>query len=561
MISKNRFQPVSRFIYKFVLISLFVFYLPADLKSQTHEDWSYNLNIYEVNTRQYTKSGTFKAFEPHLDRLKDMGVGIIWFMPINPIGIKNRLGSLGSPYSIKDYTKVNPEFGTMEDFKALVDSIHSKGMYVIIDWVPNHTSWDNELTTLHPEWYVKNSSGNFTPPPGTNWSDVIQLDYSKQALRDSMINAMKFWIEEVGIDGFRCDAVSFMPSDFWSKANAELRKVKPDVFMLAEDDNTKYQYIGFNSSYAWGMYGFGYGVLKNIVNGTNTVINLDAYINNELKNYTGNHYRMYFTSNHDENSWHGTTSELFGSAAESFAVLTATISDMQLIYGGQEAGLNKRLAFFDKDEIIWNAHAYEKIYSLLWNLKKENKALWNGNFGGAYKKVNTTNNQKIFSFVREKEEDKIFAIFNLSSNSVTGTISDSIHFGTYVEIFTDDTVNFTQSSNIDLNAWGYNLYKKIDNPTDVKQNLVKIEDFKLLQNYPNPFNPTTVINFELPEASQVELKIYNMLGQEIATLVNEEKPVGRHSVQFNASTLSSGIYIYQIKANNFIQSKKMILMK
>jgi glycosidase len=272
-------RPAIQFL-KIALLSLLVLIVvPIILSGQDHHDWSYNLCLYEVNVRQYTSSGTFADFETHLDRLEDLGVGILWFMPIHPIGLQNRLGSLGSYYSVRDYYGVNPEFGTLDDFIALVDSIHERGMYVLMDWVGNHTSWDNSLTLTHPEWYVKDDNGNFVPPPGTNWSDVIQLDYSKQGLRDYMIDAMKFWLDTADVDGFRCDAVSFMPLDFWTTAIAELKNVKPGIFILAEDSGTQYHTAGFDMTYAWEYHGFGNGILVNIVAGSNNanVLNTGKY--------------------------------------------------------------------------------------------------------------------------------------------------------------------------------------------------------------------------------------------------------------------------------------------
>ena len=251
-----------------------------EVKYQDHEEWSYNLSMYEVNVRQYTREGTFKAFENHLDRLKQLGIGILWFMPIHPIGKEKRLGTLGSYYSVQDYKKVNPEFGTMNDFKNLVNKIHEKDMFVIIDWVANHTSWDNVLTTQHPEWYNKNSEGEFIPPPGTNWSDVIDLDFSNTSLREYMIEAMKFWVRDVGIDGFRCDAVDFVPIDFWTEAITELKNLNPGIIMLAEGEGVKYHNAGFDVTYAWSLHGFKSGIMVSIYNGIKNVSALDAFINN-----------------------------------------------------------------------------------------------------------------------------------------------------------------------------------------------------------------------------------------------------------------------------------------
>lgn len=546
-----------RFIRKTFILIL----LPFVLWGQSHKDWSYNLSVYEVNVRQYTNSGTFAEFETHLNRLQDLGVGILWFMPIHPIGIVNRLGTLGSYYSVKDYYGVNPEFGTFEEFKALVDSIHSKGMYVLMDWVGNHTSWDNNLTVTNPEWYVTDSSGNFIPPPGTNWSDVIQLDYSQQGLREYMIDAMKFWINEAGIDGFRCDAVSFMPIDFWMEAIAELKSLKPDLFMLAEDDNTQYQNIGFDMSYGWGYHGFGSGILNNIVGGTNNANNLSGYVNNENLYFDPSHYRMYFTSNHDENSWHGTVFEQFGEAAEPFLVLTSTFRSMPLIYSGEEAGLNHRLFFFEKDEIDWQPHPFADLYSALFNLKKVNQALWNGEEGGQLQRISTTDNPSIFAFIREKQNFRVFEIFNLTSQEKTFTLLGNAYIGNYRNAFTNDSVSFSENTEITLLPWDYKVYEVGSGIILGQNDQILSNGFKLSQNYPNPFNPITKIKYSIPYSGDVNIKVFDNLGNEIITLVNEFKSAGDYELTFNAKRLPSGVYFYRIVSGNFSATNKMILLK
>ena len=548
-------------IIKFILLSLLLIIIPNSVSGQTHHDWSYNLSIYELNVRQYTNSGTFAEFETHLDRLKELGVGILWFMPIHPIGAQNRIGNLGSYYSVKDYYGINSEFGTLDNFKALVDSIHAKGMYVLMDWVGNHTSWDNSLTITHPEWYVKDGNGNFTPPPGTNWTDVIQLDYSEQELRDYMIEAMKFWITEVDVDGFRCDAVSFIPLDFWEEAIAELKNIKPEIFMLAEDDGTEYQTAGFDMSYGWGLYGFGEGILVNIANEINNANFINGYSTLENTNYSSSHYRMYFTSNHDENSWYGTVFELFGDAAEVFAVLTSTFRSMPLIYSGQEAGLDHRLLFFDKDEITWQPHPFAEIYKSLLHLKKENKALWNGNEGGQLQRVLTTNNPAIFAFVREKENYKVFGIFNLTDSVRTFTLQGNLYTGNYRNVFTNDSILFNENAEVTLPAWGYRVYEIGSGITGIEDETSLPEEFILYQNYPNPFNPGTSIRYAVGSRKFVSLKVYDILGNEVAALVNEEKPEGDYEVTFNASALASGVYFYNLIAANYTASKKMMLLK
>ncbi len=558
-------------IFTFTLV-LILLYANA-LKSQTHNDWSYNLNIYEVSLRNYTPSGTIAEFKSHLGRIKELGAGIIWFMPVHPIGVQNRLGSLGSPYSVKDYFAVNPRLGTMEEFKALVDTIHTMGMYVLIDWVGNHTSWDNDLTLTNPEYYVKDINGNFIPPPGTNWSDVIQLNYNNPDLRNYMINAMSFWIEEAGVDGFRCDAASFIPSSFWIEAISALKNIKPDLFMLAEDDSPNYQYMGFDMSYSWGLHAWGNGIFDRIVSGSNNANHLSNYIYSEMSTFQDSHYRMYFTSNHDENAWYGTVFEQFGAAAEPFAVLSAALNGMNLIYNGQEAGLNKRLAFFDKDLIPWQPHPFEEMYRKLSNLKRRNAALWNGENSGEFRKVINNNAQKILSFIRENGDDKIFAVFNLSPVNNSATLNDTNFYGTYVEVFSGDTISFNQNYTIDYAGWDYRLYERINSITSIAE-IERIPDnFKLEQNYPNPFNPSTTIKYNIPllglvrpgvgdeRGGLVTLKVFDILGKEVTILVNETKHPGTYEVDFNAGDLPSGVYFYSLKAGNFHSVKKMVILK
>lgn len=545
-------------VFRFILLIILI---PVVLWGQDHHTWTYNKTIYEVNVRQYTAAGTFAAFESHLNRLKNLGVGILWFMPIHPIGLVNRLGSLGSYYSVKDYYGVNPEFGTLDDFKALVDSIHAKGMYVIMDWVANHTSWDNDLTVSHPEWYVHDGNGNFVPPPGTGWTDVIQLDYSKQGLRDYMINAMKYWINEVHVDGFRCDAVSLMPLDFWTDAIAQLKTLKPDIFMIAEDDGTQYQAAGFDMTYAWGYHGFGGGVLVNIANGTNNANTLMNYINQENTNFDSTHYRMYFTSNHDENSWYGTDFEEFGNATEACIALTTSFRSMPLIYSGEEAGLDHRLLFFDKDQIIWRTYPLANVYTKILNLKKENKALWNGTDGGQLERISSTDNTNVFAFIREKDECRVFEVFNLSDQTQTFTLQGTSYVGNYQNVFTGDSISFPENTNMTLPAWNYKIYEYGTEISDVKNDFNNPNEFNLSQNYPNPFNPNTKIEFNVHEYSYVTLKVYNVLGKEVKVLVDRLESPGTYKVTFNADKLSSGIYFYVLHSGEHIQTKKMVLIK
>lgn len=426
-----------------------------------HTEWSYNLSMYEVNIRQYTPEGTFNAFSEHLSRLEELGVGILWIMPVHPIGEENRLGTLGSYYAVQDYRGINSEFGTREDFRNLVEEAHSRGMYVILDWVPNHTSWGNYLTEEHPEWYETDSSGEFITPPGTNWSDVIQLDHSRRELQDYMVDAMTYWVEEYGIDGFRVDAAGFVDHDFQEDVNNRMRAVRPDIFLLAEDDGPEWHGAGYDMSHGWDLYGFGYGVLIDIAESRAGANTLYSYYQDQISQYPEEHYRLYFTQNHDENSWHGTASELFGDASELFAVLTATFHGMPLIYSGQEAGLEQRLEFFEKDEINWREHPKEDIYSALFHLKRENRALWNGEMGGELQRIPGGNDQDLFVFVREKEGDRVFVALNLSDEEqqVVPSGEEDLHHGEWNDVFSDKETTLGEGDSITLPAWGYVVYE------------------------------------------------------------------------------------------------------
>lgn len=428
---------------------------------KTHQEWTYNLNMYEANVRQFSQEGTFNAFKTHLPRLKKLGVGIIWFMPIHPIGKKNIIAPLGSYYSVQDYKKVNSEFGTMDDFKELVEEIHKSGMYVILDWVPNHTSWDNVLIQTNPDWYTKDANGNFMPPAGTNWSDVIDLDYSKAGLRQYMISAMKFWVTEVGVDGFRCDAAEMVPMDFWDEATSELRKTYPGILMLAEGGGSESYHHGFNMTYAWNLHGFKKGLLRDIYSGSKNANDLETYLNNEINQIPKTESRLYFTSNHDENSWEGTEFEQFGDGANTFAVLAHTMYGMPLTYTGQEIGLDRRLLFFDKDPITWTENSYTELYTILGSLKKNNKALWNGEKGGIPVRVKTSNPTSIFSYKRDKEEDGIFVILNLSGTEQNVALEENFP-GAYKEVFTGEEKSFDNGGELNLAPWGYKVFEKME---------------------------------------------------------------------------------------------------
>jgi glycosidase len=378
--------------------------------SVEHEKWTENAVIYEVNIRQYTPQGTISAFIQHIPRLKDLGIDILWLMPINPIGEKNRKGSLGSYYSVKDYLSVNPELGTMEDFEDLVKEAHSMDMYVILDWVANHTAWDNKLLEQHPGWYKTDSTGKIVSP--YDWTDVAQLNYDKKELRNYMVDAMKFWVENTDVDGFRCDVAGMVPCNFWDSARTVLNATKP-VFMLAEDESKNCLVEkAFDMNYSWELH----HIMNSIASGKMNTDDLNLYFKKQGSIYNPSVYRMNFTSNHDENSWNGTEFERLGNAAEAFALLTFTVPGMPLIYSGQESGLNKRLRFFDKDTISWTFNKWTEMYSKFIKLKKEHSVFWNGSYGGQMEVIEIKGSKQVFVFERKNDDASAVVMVNFSGS-------------------------------------------------------------------------------------------------------------------------------------------------
>lgn len=415
-------------------------------------EWTKNAVIYEVNIRQYTPEGTFKAFETHLPRLKELGVDVLWLMPIHPISEKNRKGSLGSYYSVKDYKAVNPEFGTMDDFKALVNKAHEMGFKVIIDWVANHTGWDNQWIVDHKDWYTQDSLGNVIPP-NPDWSDIADLNFDSQPMRRAMIDAMDFWVRETNIDGFRCDVAWGVPQDFWEAATASLDSIK-QVYMLAEDeDHPGLLEKAFESNYAWKLH----HIVNEVAQGKKTAADIQKYYTDSVSKYAPGSFPMQFITNHDENSWAGSEYERMGEAVKTLATLTFTIEGIPLIYSGQEAGLKKRLLFFEKDTINWSNLDMQKFYQSLVSLKKNNVALWNGVAGGPKKFVETSAPQQVLAFTREKDGNQVLAIFNLSAQPVEATIQ-LLQAGDYKEYFSGEEKTFEKGSTIKLEQWGYQVF-------------------------------------------------------------------------------------------------------
>jgi glycosidase len=415
----------------------------------TTPSWTEGQSIYEVNIRQYTKSGTFNEFAEHLPRLKELGVGIFWIMPIQPIGEKNRKGTLGSYYSISDYSKVNPEFGTLEDFKNLVKKIHELGMKVIIDWVANHTAWDHHWTLDHPEFYTKDKKGNFKAPV-KDWEDVIHLDYGNHDLWDEMIKQMEFWLRETGIDGFRCDMAHLVPALFWNRARRDLDKIKP-VFMLAESENHDLLEYAFDSIYNWKLL----HAMNEIASKKIDANQLLKLIKNEIKFLPEGATKLNFTSNHDENSWQGSAIERLHYSLEALTVLTYTLPGIPLIYSGQEAGNYRRLKFFDKDEIEWKADKMASLYQKLNHL-----TLSDAKVNRIFTPLTNDNPDQILSYVIQSEKSHLIVLLNLSTDEKSFYIKCGKLNGLHRNVIDDNIFEFNCQKPFSLKPYGYLVLTK-----------------------------------------------------------------------------------------------------
>ncbi|MBN9381475.1 MAG: 1,4-alpha-glucan branching protein [Chitinophagaceae bacterium] len=416
--------------------------------------WIADSNIYEVNVRQYTPEGSFNAFSRELPRLKDMGIDILWFMPITPISVEKRKGSLGSYYACSDYLSINPEFGSLEDFKQLVGKAHEMGMRVIIDWVANHTGWDHHWTREHPDYYRKNHEGQFFEAHG--WEDVIDLNYDNPELRRAMIEAMSWWLRECNIDGYRCDMAMLVPLDFWREARMELDKQKKDLFWLAECEEVAYHEV-FDATYTWKLLHKMEAVWRKEAG----VDGLDEVLSYYNAMFPPEAIRVYFTSNHDENSHSGSEYERMGNAARAFAVLCATWNGMPMIYSGQELPNHKRLQFFERDPIAWTGqYELHVFYKTLLECRKRNPALRGGDPAAATRRISTGEHWRCFGFVRSMGVHEVLVLLNISGDSLVVPAGDLQLTGIFREIFTGVEMDVASVGRIELEPWGYRVFEK-----------------------------------------------------------------------------------------------------
>lgn len=425
-------------------------YQPRPYARIQHPEWLRSAVLYQINTRQFTPEGTFQAAVEHLPRLERLGVDVLYLMPIHPIGRVNRKGTLGSPYAVRDHFQVNPEFGKLADLQDFVARAHSRGMRVILDWVANHTAWDHVLVDQHPEWYLRDWQGKFRSTPWVDWPDVIDLDFSHPGLREYLIRAMRFWVQEADIDGYRCDVAGFVPLDFWIQARVELEALKP-VLLLAEWESRDVHAEAFDMSYAWTWY----DAVQQACRGDLSWLYKYCAWNEHA--YPREALRMTFTSNHDKNAWEGTSFEQFGEGAEAAAVLSLVGEGTPLLYNGQEAGNPRRLAFFERDPITWGDHPFGDFYSKLIELKKSHSCLANGAWGGRMIPVSTSHPEQVFSFVRQDQESKVLVILNFSDLALQVELKDGPFPGKYRDAFSGEAFELSAGAALDLEPWGYRV--------------------------------------------------------------------------------------------------------
>jgi alpha-amylase len=416
-----------------------------------HVAWINQGNIYEVNVRQYTPEGTFAAFAKHLDRLKEMGVQTLWFMPINPISKVDRKGKLGSYYAISNYTNVNPEFGNLADFKNLVQQCHEKGLKVIIDWVPNHTGADHYWLEKNPDFYVIDSATK-KAKFAFDWSDTRDLNYDNKTMQDSMIASMEFWLNEAKIDGFRCDVAGEVPTSFWERCIPQLRKGR-NILMLAEGDKPELIKAGFDITYAWPQF----AALKRLANGQTNATIIDSFLAKIDTSFAKNALHLYFTSNHDENSWNKADyATMPGAVHAPFAVLTQTIKQSTpLIYSGQEEPFLDSISFFYKDTITFSKYARANFYKKLLTTRSNNIALASN---ASFTKLISNNDKQVYAFVREQNGKKVLVVLNFSNAAITATLDNNLIAGKAKELFSEKEEVLQAKQSIALQPWDYKVF-------------------------------------------------------------------------------------------------------
>lgn len=429
----------------------------------SHPDWVKDAAIYEINLRHFTRAGTLAAAQRELPRLKALGVEILWLMPIHPVGRVKPAGPLGSPYAVRDFRAVDPAYGTLADLRSFTAAAHAQGLKVILDWVGNHSAWDNPLVTEHPDWYARDAAGRLHSPSWFGWPDVVEFDYAAPGLRRYMADSMAFWVREADVDGFRADAAGLTPLEFWESTAAELRAIKP-VFMLAEWESRDLHFQAFDMTYGWTWV----RALEAVAAGKGDLGELRTFYAWDEKFWPKAGIRMLYVSNHDANAWQGTEYERFGPALDAAIALSVVSEGMPLIYNGQEAGNRRRLKLFERDPIVWAESAQGDLYRRLLTLKKEHPALWNRPWGGPMVEVANNDQSHILSFTRTRDGDAVLAVFNFSAQPRPVTLTPAVP-GEVWRASDGRTLDLSKTEPIRMPPWSYQLYFRRDGAGQAKQ--------------------------------------------------------------------------------------------
>ena len=424
----------------------------AEMNARESAEWVKDAIIYEVYLRSFSKDGSFKSLQRRLPEIKELGVNVIWLMPIHPVGELNRKGTLGSPYSVQDFYSVNPEFGTLDDFKSLVNSIHENGMKIIIDLVANHTAWDNKLIFEQPEWFTINNEGTILAP-NSDCTDVADLNYEKYELRKYMIAMMKYWVKKIGIDGFRCDVSELVPTEFWERARRELDDIK-SVLMLSEGTIPEHHVSAFDITYSWNIY----DVLQNVVEGKKSVKIFDELLKRESMSFPKGSLRLRFNTNHDKNFFYGPSIIKYGkNGAKATAVLTYTFPGIPLLYNGDEVGNDKYLSLFEKVEIDWSKNPeFRDFYNKLGALHTTHKALSLGDF----KRIKCSDEERVYTFERKYGEDHVIVVINFDKKTKEAKLSDlTFKDGSLFEYFSGERFTVVDGEfQAILESYGYYVF-------------------------------------------------------------------------------------------------------
>jgi glycosidase len=424
-------------------------------------DWVKDAVIYQVYLRSFSKAGTFAGLEKRIPEIRDLGATVLWLMPIHPVGVLHRKGTLGSPYSVQDFYGVNPEFGTLQDFKKLLATAHKNGLKLIIDLVANHTAWDSKLMKDHPEWFTRNPGGAIVPP-NDDWTDVADLDYSKPGLRQYMMEMMRWWVRDVGIDGFRCDVSEMVPTDFWEEARARLNRIKP-VMMLSEGTLPEHHVKAFDLTYSWNVY----DILDPLLQGKKPVTLLDEIFKAEALQFPTGSLRLRFNTNHDKNAWDAPAVTKFGpDGLKLSAVLVNTIPGVPLIYNGEEVANDRKLSLFEKVSIDWMRPAgMRELYRKLFRLRREHKALSRGEMI----RVRSSEDRDVYAFFRLAGSDRMLIVLNFSAEPRAVTLNRPLarimpreKTATLTEVFTGEVSTIvpaeTEELHLDLEPRDYRVF-------------------------------------------------------------------------------------------------------